>query len=315
MKYIVDLAVSGKIREFGMVAALLIICGIFSLSSPVFLTQPNIANILNQVAINAVLAVGATFVILSGGIDLGLGSYVALTGVLTAMSVQNEALPLVVGLTVGLLSGTAIGLFNGLVITKGKIAPFVVTLGMMTITRGVALVVSNGRPVSNLSDSFNSISMESLFGVQYPILIVLVVIATASVILNKTIFGRRVYAVGGNDEATRAAGISVDRVKIYVYGLAGGLAGLAGILQASRITTGQPNIGVGYELVAIAAVVIGGTSLSGGFGKLSGTIVGALIIGVINNGLDLMNVSSYYQQIVKGSIIIGALLLDINRKK
>ena len=315
MKYIVELTTSGKIREYGMVVALVIICGFFSFSSPVFLTHSNIANILNQVAINAVLAVGATFVILSGGIDLGLGSYVALTGVLTAMSVQNEALPLVVGLAVGLLSGTAIGLLNGLVITKGKIAPFVVTLGMMTITRGAALVISNGRPVSNLSDSFNAISVEKLFGIQYPILIVLVVIGTASIILNKTIFGRRVYAVGGNDEATRAAGISVDRVKIYVYALAGGLAGLAGILQASRITTGQPNIGVGYELDAIAAVVIGGTSLSGGFGKLSGTIVGALIIGVINNGLDLMNVSSYYQQIVKGSIIIGALLLDINRKK
>ena len=231
------------------------------------------------------------------------------------MSVQNEAFPLPVGLAVGLCSGTIIGLINGVVITKGKIAPFVVTLGMMTITRGAALVISNGRPVSNLSDSFNDISVNSLFGVQYPIIIVLVVIAAAAIILNKTIFGRRVYAVGGNDEATRAAGISVDRVKIYVYALAGGLAGLAGILQASRITTGQPNIGVGYELDAIAAVVIGGTSLSGGFGKLSGTIVGALIIGVINNGLDLLNVSSYYQQIVKGSIIIGALLLDINRKK
>ena len=315
MKYIVDLAVSGKIREYGMVVALLLICGIFSITSPVFLTQPNIANILNQVAINAVLAVGATFVILSGGIDLGLGSYVAITGVLTAMSVQNEAFPLPVGLAVGLCSGTIIGLVNGVVITKGKIAPFVVTLGMMTITRGAALVISNGRPVSNLSDSFNDLSVNSLFGVQYPIIIVLVVIAAAAIILNKTIFGRRVYAVGGNDEATRAAGISVDRVKIYVYALAGGLAGLAGILQASRITTGQPNIGVGYELDAIAAVVIGGTSLSGGFGKLSGTIVGALIIGVINNGLDLLNVSSYYQQIVKGSIIIGALLLDINRKK
>ena len=147
MKYIVDLAVSGKIREYGMVVALLLICGIFSITSPVFLTQPNIANILNQVAINAVLAVGATFVILSGGIDLGLGSYVAITGVLTAMSVQNEAFPLPVGLAVGLCSGTIIGLINGVVITKGKIAPFVVTLGMMTITRGAALVISNGRPV------------------------------------------------------------------------------------------------------------------------------------------------------------------------
>ena len=180
MKYIVDLAVSGKIREYGMVVALLLICGIFSITSPVFLTQPNIANILNQVAINAVLAVGATFVILSGGIDLGLGSYVAITGVLTAMSVQNEAFPLPVGLAVGLCSGTIIGLINGVVITKGKIAPFVVTLGMMTITRGAALVISNGRPVSNLSDSFNDISVNSLFGVQYPIIIVLVVVLVAT---------------------------------------------------------------------------------------------------------------------------------------
>ena len=185
----------------------------------------------------------------------------------------------------------------------------------MTITRGAALVISNGRPVSNLSDSFNDISVNSLFGVQYPIIIVLVVIAAAAIILNKTIFGRHVYAVGGNDEATRAAGISVDRVKIYVYALAGGLAGLAGILQASRITTGQPNIGVGYELDAIAAVVIGGTSLSGGSGTILGTIIGAFIMSVLTNGLRIMSVAQEWQIIVTGVIIILAVYADNMRKK
>ncbi|MBP1996088.1 ABC transporter permease [Paenibacillus eucommiae] len=297
------------LKKYGLLIALLSLCIIFSLTSPVFVTEQNILNILNQVSINAILAIGVTFVIIIGGIDLGLGSYVALTGCLAALLAQSSdgtLLPILVGVGAGLV----IGYINGLIITKGKLAAFIVTLGMMTIARGGALVISEGRPISNLSPAFNHIAGGTILGIQIPILIVLAILIISFFVLKKTVFGRYVYAVGGNAEAARASGINVNKIKMYVYILCGGLAGVAGIIQASRITTGQPSIGVGYELDAIAAAVIGGTSLSGGSGKIMGTIIGALIIGVINNGLDLLNVPSYFQQIIKGMIIIGALLLD-----
>lgn len=295
-------------RKYGLILALLILCAVFSFLSPVFLTERNLLNVLNQVSINAILAIGVTFVILIGGIDLGLGSYVALTGCLAALlaaSGDGFLLPVAVGVAGGLL----IGWINGITITRGKLAPFIVTLGMMTAARGAALVISDGRPISQLSPSFNAIG-GTFLGIQIPVLIVLIIFLIALFVLHKTVFGRYIYAVGGNEEAARTSGINVNRIKLYVYVICGGLAGVAGIVQAARIETGQPNIGTGYELDAIAAVVIGGTSLSGGSGKLMGTLIGALIIGVINNGLDLLNVPSYYQQIIKGLIIVGALLID-----
>jgi ribose/xylose/arabinose/galactoside ABC-type transport system permease subunit len=297
------------LKKYGLLIAFLILSIVFSLTSPVFITEQNILNILNQVSINAILAIGVTFVIIIGGIDLGLGSYVALTGCLAALLAQSSE-GILLPITVGIMAGLVIGCINGLIITKGKLAAFIVTLGMMTIARGGALVISGGRPISNLSASFNHIAGGTILGIQIPILIVLVILFLSYFTLKKTVFGRYVYAVGGNAEAARASGININKIKMYVYILCGGLAGLAGIIQASRITTGQPSIGVGYELDAIAAAVIGGTSLSGGSGKIMGTIIGALIIGVINNGLDLLNVPSYFQQIIKGLIIIGALLLD-----
>ncbi|MFC4599491.1 ABC transporter permease [Cohnella hongkongensis] len=309
MSHAMKSALTGDwLRKYGLLLALVVLCAVFASMSPVFLTERNLLNVLNQVSINATLAIGVTFVILIGGIDLGLGSYVALTGCLAALfasSGEGAFVPIVLGVAGGLL----IGLVNGVTITKGKLAPFIVTLGMMTIARGGALVISEGRPISNLSPSFNAIG-GTVFGVQIPVLIVLVVFLLSLFVLNKTVFGRYVYAVGGNEEAARASGIHVHRIKLYVYVLCGGLAGVAGIMQTARIETGQPNIGVGYELDAIAAVVIGGTSLAGGSGRMTGTIIGALIIGVINNGLDLLNVPSYYQQIIKGLIIVGALLID-----
>jgi ribose/xylose/arabinose/galactoside ABC-type transport system permease subunit len=301
--------VSGELlRKYGLMLALVILCAVFAAMSPVFLSERNLLNVLNQVSINAILAIGVTFVILIGGIDLGLGSYVALTGCLAALFASSGD-AMFVPILLGILAGLLIGFVNGIMVTKGKLAPFIVTLGMMTIARGGALVVSDGRPISNLSPSFNAIG-GSLLGIQIPILIVLVLFLISAFVLNKTVFGRYIYAVGGNEDAARASGISVHRIKLYVYILCGGLAGVAGIIQAARIETGQPNIGVGYELDAIAAVVIGGTSLAGGSGRITGTIIGALIIGVINNGLDLLNVPSYYQQIIKGLIIVGALLID-----
>ena len=297
-------------KKYGIFIALLFICIILTIATPNFLTLQNMVMVLRQTSINGILAIGVTFVIISGGIDLSLGSVVALTGVAAASFAHPGTHGLIVPLLVGILIGLGIGVINGLIITKGKVAAFIVTLGMMTIARGLALVVSDGRPVSNLSDSFNFIGGGAFLNIPIPILLFGAVIVLSSLILNYTKTGRYIYAVGGNENAAKASGINVDSIKMFTYIICSGLAGLAGIVLASRITTGQPNAGVAYELDAIAAVVIGGTSLSGGAGKIIGTVVGALIIGVINNGLDLLNITSYSQQIIKGLIIIGAVLLD-----
>lgn len=300
----------GTFRRYGVFVAFVCICVVASLMTPAFFTVQNIITILKQVSINGILAVGVSFVIIAGGIDLSLGSVVALAGVVTALFARNGEWLLIVPLLAGLLTGTATGVANGLIITKGRTAPFIVTLGMMTVARGLALVVSDGRPISGLSASFNFIGSGSLLGIPVPVIIFVFVAVLAATILHGTVIGRHVYAVGGNENAAWASGINVNRVKIFVYSVCGFLAGLSGIILASRITTGQPNAGIAYELDAIAAVVIGGTSLAGGTGKISGTVLGVLLIGVINNSLDLLNISSYYQQIIKGLIIIGAVLID-----
>ncbi|MBN2130074.1 MAG: ABC transporter permease [Sedimentisphaerales bacterium] len=302
--------VDNTLQRYGLLIAFAGICTVLSLLSPAFLTAQNAINVLRQISINAVLAVGVTYVILTGGIDLSLGSVVALTGVLAATFAHPDTYPLAAPIAVGILGGVLIGVLNGLIITRFRVAPFITTLGMMTIARGGALIISNGRPISNLSASFNFIGNGSLLRIPVPVLILAGVFVVSYFILGKTTFGRYIYAVGGNEEAARAAGINTHRIKIASYSICAGLAGLAGIIQASRITTGQPNTGISYELDAIAAVVIGGTSLSGGIGSVTGTILGALLIGTLNNGLDLLNVSSYYQQVVKGLIIIGAVVLD-----
>ena len=301
------------LRKFGMLAAFILICLLLSLATPNFFSLQNMTIVLRQVSINGILAIGVTFVIIAGGIDLSLGSVVALAGVVAALFAHPGEYPLIVPLALAVMVGLAIGGLNGLVVTQGKVAPFIVTLGMMTIARGLALVVSDGRPVTNLSESFNTIGGGDLWGVPIPILIFILVIIVASFVLNQTRIGRYMYAVGGNERAAYASGVRVNTVKMIAYMICSGLAGLAGIVLASRINTGQPNAGVAYELDAIAAVVIGGTSLAGGIGSIAGTVLGVLLIGVINNGLDLLNVSSYYQQIIKGAIIIAAVLID--RKK
>lgn len=293
-----------------MLIAFLAICLTLSYISPQFLTLSNWSIIFTQGSINALLAFGVTFVIITGGIDLSIGSVVAVSGVVAALLARQDTYPLIVPIMGGLLVGVLFGALNGFLITKSKIAPFIVTLGVMTIGRGVALIISKGRPVSNLSESFNFIGGGDIAGIPFPIIILFVVFIICSVVLKKTIFGRYVYAVGGNEQASWASGINVNQVKIAVYSLCGLLAGLAGILLTSRITTGQPNAGMSFELDAIAAAVIGGASTSGGVGSIQGTLFGVILIGVLNNGLDLLNVSSYYQQVVMGVIIIGAVLLD-----
>ncbi|WP_159473902.1 ABC transporter permease [Dyadobacter sp. 3J3] len=298
------------IGQYGIFLAFVIICLTLALSTPKFFTVSNLMNIGTQVSINALLAFGVTFVIITGGIDLSLGSMVAVTGVLAASFAHPDTYPIIVPVFIGLVGGLAIGAFNGLVITKSKVPPFIVTLGTMTIGRGLALILSNGRPISNLSDSFNFIGGGNLFGIPFPIIILILAFFICSAILNKTILGRYMYAVGGNEPAARASGIRVNHVKMWVYTICGLLSAVGGILLTSRITTGQPNAGAGFELDAIAAAIIGGTSTSGGTGTMTGTLIGALLIGVISNSLDLLNVTSYYQQVVMGAIIIGAVVLD-----
>ncbi len=281
-----------------------------SLATPKFLTTDNLITVVRQITINGILAVGATYVLLTGGVDLSLGSVVALSGVVAASFAHPGAFPLIVPLAMGVLAGACCGFANGLVVTRGGVAPFIVTLGMMTVARGLALVLSGGRPVSNLRPEFNVLGSGECLGLPLPVWILALIAVGAFVHLRHTHTGRGFYAVGGNELAARASGLRVDALKTYAYTICGTLAGLAGVVLAARVTTGQPNAGVAYELDAIAAVVIGGTSLSGGVGGVGGTLLGALLIGILNNGLDLLNVSSYYQQIVKGLIIIGAVWLD-----
>jgi inositol transport system permease protein len=293
-----------------LVVALLAIFLALAIAKPGFLSFRNLINVVRQISINGILAVGVTYVLLTGGVDLSLGSVVALAGVVAAGFAHPGEYPLAAPVCLGILTGVACGAANGAMVTWGRVAPFIVTLGTMTVARGLALLISGGRPVSNLSPAFKFIGGGDVLGIPLPIFILSGVAAVSWAVLNNTRLGRYTYAVGGNEKAAYASGINVQAVKLSAYSVCGGLAGLAGVVLASRITTGQPNAGVAYELDAIAAAVIGGTSLSGGVGGVGGTLLGALLMGVINNGLDLLDVSSYYQQIVKGVIIVGAVWLD-----
>jgi ribose transport system permease protein len=302
------------LQKLGPLIGLIVITVILSIVSSDFFTLDNIFNVLRQVSINALIGFGMTFVILTGGIDLSVGSILALSSAITAGMLANGMDP-ILAMLIGLGSGAVMGAINGLFITKGKVAPFIATLATMTIFRGLTLVYTDGRPITGLSNSsFFEIVGRGYFGwIPVPVVWMLVCYLILYSILKKTTFGRRVYAIGGNEEASVLSGIRVNSVKIWIYSLTGALSALAGIILASRLNSAQPTAGTSYELDAIAAVVLGGTSLSGGRGWIFGTLVGALIIGVLNNGLNLMNVSSFYQQVVKGGVILLAVLLD--RKK
>ena len=300
-------------QQFGILVALVLIGTILTVATPAFLTTANLINVARQISLNGILAVGVTFVLLTGGVDLSLGSVVALAGVLAAGFAHPGDYPVAVPIAIGILAGTTCGAANGFLVARGGVAPFIVTLGMMTVARGLALVASGGKPVSNMSPELTRLAGD-VFGLPIPVLVLAAVSLVSWALLANLRLGRYVYAVGGNEAAARAAGINVGRVKMFAYAFCGALAGLAGVVLAARITTGQPNAAVAYELDAIAAAVIGGTSLSGGVGGIGGTLLGALLMGVINNGLELLNVSSYYQQIIKGVIIVGAVWLDRRQK-
>ncbi|MFN5654520.1 MAG: ABC transporter permease [Verrucomicrobiota bacterium] len=297
------------LHRFGLLFVILLVGLGLTLTTETFLSVANLTNVARQVSINGILAVGVTFVLLTAGVDLSLGSVVALSGVACATFAHPGDHSVIIPIAVGLLTGAACGLVNGVLVTRGGVAPFIVTLGMMTIARGLALIVSGGRPVANMSNELTALAGDFL-GIPIPVLFFAGVALAAWFFLRHFRLGRHIYAVGGNEHAARAAGVPVERVKLFAYGLCGLLTGLAGVVLAARITTGQPNAGQAYELDAIAAVVIGGTSLAGGIGTITGTLLGVLLIGVINNGLDLLGVSSYYQAVIKGVIIVGAVWLD-----
>lgn len=302
------------IKKSGSIIGLIVLFVVISCLNSSFIDPGNLKNLLRQVSINALISFGMTFVILTGGIDLSVGSILALSSALMGSFIKSGMDP-ILAVLVACLIGAVLGSINGIVITYGKVAPFIATLATMTIFRGLTLVYTNGNPISNLTDNeiFHEFGQGYLMGLPIPALIMLAMFALSYFILHKTPLGRKTYAVGGNEKVSFIAGIKIERVKIFAYTITGFLCGISGAILTSRLNSAQPTAGTGYELDAIAAVVLGGTSLSGGKGRIVGTIIGALIIGTLNNGLNILNVSSFYQQVVKGIVILLAVLMD--RKK
>lgn len=303
----------GWLRRMGPAIAVLLLGLALSILSDRFLTVNNILNVLRQVSINAIIASGMTLVILTGGIDLSVGSVLALSAAITA-SVAASGQSTLIALLAGLAVGAVLGLLNGIIIARGRVAPFVATLATMTIARGLTLVYTDGRPITGITPALRSLGTGYLGPIPVPVVITAVVIGLTYLLLNHTPTGRFLYGIGSNEEASRFAGIPVQRVKSLAYVLAGLASALAGIILTGRLNSAQPTAGTGFELDAIAAVVLGGTSLTGGAGSILGTVVGALIIGILDNGLNLLNVPSFYQQVAKGVVILVAVLLDRRKR-
>ncbi len=314
------------VKKYAIIGILLLFVILLSvLTQGSFLQTQNLINVIRQVSAIGVIATGMTFVIIIKGIDLSVGSVLAVSAVVSASLAQSPKasvimypglqLPVIIAVLAGLLAGMLLGLINGSLIAGFGIPPFIATLGMMTAARGMANLYTNGRPVSRLQDGFNWIGQGDFLWIPVPIWILLIVAVAAHIALNFTRFGRHTYALGGNEQAARVSGINLSRVTVVIFALAGLLAGLAGIMLAARTGSGNPTLGTGIELDAITATVIGGTSFNGGIGTIWGAIVGALIIGVINNGMDLLNISPFMQQVVKGTIIVLAIIIDERKNR
>ncbi|PMS33892.1 monosaccharide ABC transporter membrane protein (CUT2 family) [Trinickia symbiotica] len=322
-------AIAGKLFHAGArqkllaFASLVLLMVFFGIASPDFLQTDNLVSILQATAVNGVLAIASTFIIITGGIDLSVGTLMTFCAVMTGVVLTNWGMPLYLGVLAALFFGALVGSTSGFLVAKLKIPPFIATLGMMMLTKGLALVISGTRPIYfNDTPGFTSISQDSLIGMLIPsvpipnsVLILFLLAIAASVVLNKTLFGRYTFALGSNEEAVRLSGVNVDGWKIAVYGVGGCICGVAGLLIASRLNSAQPALGQGYELDAIAAVVIGGTSLSGGTGTITGTMIGAFIMSVLVNGLRVMSVAQEWQIVVTGAIIIAAVYMDMLRRR
>ena len=318
------------IQKFAALGSLVMLVVVFSATSNAFMSLGNGMTVALQVTSIAYLGLGATCVIITGGIDLSVGSVLALSGVVAALLVK-AGVPVPVGMLGGVIMGAICGAFNGLFVTRMGLPPFIATLGMMLVARGVALQITGARPVSGLGDSFAELGNGALFrtvrmgsdgfpdivfpGIPYPVIIMVVLAVLVAIMLSRTSLGRHIYAVGSNAEAARLSGVNVNRVKLFTYVLSGALAGLTGCVLMSRLVTAQPNEGVMYELDAIASAVIGGTSLMGGVGTISGTAIGAFVIGILRNGLNMNGVSSFIQQIIIGLVILGTVWIDQIRNR
>jgi len=329
----IGIKIGNILSKYGTIFILLAMIGALSIMSPYFLTYNNILNIIRQISVIAIVGLGVTMVIISGGIDLSSGSLIGLVSVMTAVFAHPpnaliefmdglnrivnypvvRSFPLIVPLMVGISIGALIGLINGVVVAYGKIPPFIVTLGMMAIAQGLSYISSNAKPVGSFSFGFLFIGRGAIFGIPFPIILLFALVLLSHFLMSKTSFGRHIYAIGGNIDAARAAGINIEKHLLGVYTYAGIMSAIGGIVITSRITSGQVGLGLGMEFDAITAAVIGGASLMGGVGMMPGTLIGALIVGVLKNGLTLMRVSAYWQLIFTGTIIIGAVLLDARK--
>jgi ribose transport system permease protein len=319
------------IQKFAALGSLFALVLVFSATSSAFFTVNNGMTIALQVTSIALLGIGATCVIITGGIDLSVGSVLALAGVVAALAVKEWGMPVPIGMLIGILTGSVCGWINGILVTRMRLPPFIATLGMMLIARGVALQITGARAVSGLGESFGVLGNGSLFrivnigddgfptvvfpGIPYPVILMVVIAIAVSLMLNRSVLGRHIYAVGSNADAARLSGVNVGRVVSFTYVLSGTLAGLTGCVLMSRLVTAQPNEGVMYELDAIASAVIGGTSLIGGVGTISGTAIGAFVIGILRNGLNMNGVSAFTQQIIIGLVILGTVWIDQLRNR
>ena len=302
-------------QNIGILIGLAALMAIVSLFSESFFTASNMWNILRQISTNALLAFGMTFVILIGGIDLSVGPLLAFSGVFAAYVMGTLGWPIWAAIAGSIILSSMVGMLNGVIVTKTGIAPFVVTLSVQQIFRGFAMLLANGAPIRIRDQAFINIGTTYIGPVAFPVIYMVVIMALCYVVLNKTQFGRHIYALGGNKTAARFAGIRTQRIEVMVYALSGFLAGVAGIVLAARMTAGVPATGDGYECDAIAAVVLGGASFTGGIGTIGGTLIGAIIIGVLNNGLNMLNVASFWQYVAKGVVILLAVMVDVLRKQ
>ena len=302
-------------QNIGILIGLAALMAIVSLFSESFFTASNMWNILRQISTNALLAFGMTFVILIGGIDLSVGPLLAFSGVFAAYVMGNLGWPIWAAIAGSIILCSMVGMLNGVIVTKTGIAPFVVTLSVQQIFRGFAMLLANGAPIRIRDQGFINIGTTYIGPVAFPVIYMIIIMALCYVVLNKTQFGRHIYALGGNKTAARFAGIRTQRIEVMVYALSGFLAGIAGIVLAARMTAGVPATGDGYECDASAAVVLGGASFTGGIGTIGGTLIGAIIIGVLNNGLNMLNVASFWQYVAKGVVILLAVMVDVLRKQ
>ncbi|QOV18422.1 ABC transporter permease [Blautia liquoris] len=300
-------------KNLGAIVALALLTTILSITTDTFMVKNNLLSVLRQICVNSLIAFGITCVLLAGGIDLSVGSVVAAAGVIS-VQLANHNFPIIICLLVPVLFGALIGLINGSIIAKTTLPPFIVTLSTQIIVRGVSYVLTGGQPAQSENQSFNNMGTGSVIGIPTPVLFVVVVFVVLYFVLYRTAFGRHIYATGGNAEAAKYSGVNIQSVKIRVFMMSGALAALAGVVLAARLYSGQPSVGEGFERDAIAASVIGGTSFSGGIGSLSGTVLGVLIIGILNNGMNLLKINSYWQFIVKGCVILGSVYIDYLKK-